>query len=160
MIKSIYPKIILSTFLFSVFILIGALLPAEAIDFLPLPQKSELNFKNPFLSALPKKEVKVEKPMKRPVVTRPKKRAIPKQKKVRPKAKITKQKRVTHPKQKITPPSLTIRGIVWGTQRPQAIVNGEVVSVGDTILGATVTAIDKTGIQIDYKGKSFTILYN
>jgi len=59
--------------------------------------------------------------------------------------------------QEVPPPQLTITGVVWNSDRPQAIVNGQVVDVGDKISEAEVIAIDNTGITISFQGKDFPI---
>jgi hypothetical protein len=50
-----------------------------------------------------------------------------------------------------TPPSLSVQGIIWGTSLPQAIVSGKVVKVGDTIEGAKITGIDKSGVSVIFQ---------
>jgi len=57
----------------------------------------------------------------------------------------------------IQPPTLIVQGLVWGTNLPQAIVENKVVRIGDHIKEAEVVRIDKEGIMISYKGKTFTI---
>jgi hypothetical protein len=57
----------------------------------------------------------------------------------------------------IQPPTLIVQGLVWGTNLPQAIVENKVVRIGDHINEAEVVRIDKEGIMISYKGKTFTI---
>lgn len=57
-------------------------------------------------------------------------------------------------------PSLTISGIIWNSDRPQAIVNNQVVDVGTTVGDTTVLAINKTGIDVLYSGEKFNIPYN
>ena len=57
----------------------------------------------------------------------------------------------------ITPPSLQITGLVWDTNRPQAIVNSQVVGIGDTIENVTITEITRKGIGVNYMGKYFMI---
>ena len=55
-----------------------------------------------------------------------------------------------------TPPglsSLALQGIFWGTDRPQAIINRRILSVGDTIEGAEVTAISKEGVTLTHGGQ-------
>lgn len=55
-------------------------------------------------------------------------------------------------------PSITLTGLVWNTDRPQAIANGIIVDVGDTIDDKfQVVSIRKTGIDVHYKGKTTTI---
>lgn len=59
----------------------------------------------------------------------------------------------------ITAPALSISGVVWNTDQPQAIINNTIVAVGGTIDGATVLKIERTGVEIFYQGKYFTIPY-
>ncbi|HPN87966.1 MAG TPA: hypothetical protein PLH56_01355 [Candidatus Omnitrophota bacterium] len=60
------------------------------------------------------------------------------------------------------PPQVTITGIVWNTEKPQAIINGVVLNIGDTIFDSQneeikINKIYKTGIDVSYKGKTWTI---
>ena len=50
------------------------------------------------------------------------------------------------------PSSLTIQGLVWGGPRPQAIINGRVYSVGDTVSGGKIISINRDGVRLDYDG--------
>jgi len=54
-------------------------------------------------------------------------------------------------------PSLTVKGIIWGTSAPQAIVNDTVVSVGDVISGATIEGIAKSGVTVSFQGVEYEI---
>ena len=60
-------------------------------------------------------------------------------------------------------PEMTITGLVWNSERPQAIINGKVLSVGDTWTDSQtkeeikINRIEKTGIDVSYKGKTWTI---
>lgn len=49
--------------------------------------------------------------------------------------------------------------MVWNTDRPQAILNGEVLNIGDTDSGHTfeVINIHEDGIDILHKGKKISI---
>ena len=58
------------------------------------------------------------------------------------------------------PPQLKVHGIVWGSARPQAIINNKVVDIGDTINEIKIINIASNGIDVLYKGKNFTIGYN
>lgn len=60
-------------------------------------------------------------------------------------------------KQDISPPQLSIAGLVWNSDRPQAIVNGRVLSVGDEINGTRLLSVNKDGIKVGYKGIEFFI---
>lgn len=54
-------------------------------------------------------------------------------------------------------PELKITGLIWNTNRPQAIVNGQIVDIGDTISATKIVAIRKTGIDISFEGITQTI---
>ncbi len=58
---------------------------------------------------------------------------------------------------KIQPPELNISGLIWNTNRPQAIINDQIVTIGDTISNSKITNIHKDGVEIIYSGKNFTI---
>ncbi len=57
----------------------------------------------------------------------------------------------------IIPPSLTITGLIWNTDRPQAIINGKIVDIGDTVSATKIVAIRKNGIDVFFNGKTLTI---
>jgi hypothetical protein len=54
-------------------------------------------------------------------------------------------------------PQLTVTGLVWNSDRPQAIVNGQVANQGDTILGVKIVRIHKRGIDVAFEGATTTI---
>ncbi len=56
-------------------------------------------------------------------------------------------------------PDLTISGLVWNTDRPQAIVNEEVVGIGDAVAGVHIVDIRRGQITILRHGKTMTIEY-
>ena len=60
-------------------------------------------------------------------------------------------------KKQIKVPQMSIIGLVWNSDAPQAIINGRVVSVGDTIEGAKLVAVDKSGVKVEYEGYEFYI---
>ncbi len=67
------------------------------------------------------------------------------------------------PKEKIKNiklPNFSINGIVWNSDQPQAIVNNQVVSVGQKISEATITNITEKGVEVLFEGRKFRILYN
>ena len=63
----------------------------------------------------------------------------------------------------IEPPVLKISGLVWNTKRPQAIVNGRVVDVGDKFTvgdqaqDVKIISIAKEGIEVEFMGKNFNM---
>lgn len=52
------------------------------------------------------------------------------------------------------PPTFTIEGVVWGGPRPQAVIDGDVYDVGDTVQGAKIMAIDRTGVTGTMQGRT------
>lgn len=58
---------------------------------------------------------------------------------------------------KIELPALRVQGAVWGTDKPRAIINDEVVGRGDTISGAKILDINSDGIRFLYKGEEFLL---
>ncbi len=57
----------------------------------------------------------------------------------------------------IKPPQFNITGLIWNSDRPQAIVDSNVLSVGDEIKGAKLLSVNKDGIRIQYEGAEFFI---
>jgi hypothetical protein len=66
-------------------------------------------------------------------------------------------RRVDRTTRAVKPPDLRITGLVWNTNRPQAIINEKVVDVGDSIEDAIIVAINKTGIEISFQGQTMTV---
>jgi len=50
-------------------------------------------------------------------------------------------------------PALAAQGIIWGGKIPQAIINNQVVKIGDTIEGAEIVDIDQDGIILFFQNK-------
>lgn len=48
--------------------------------------------------------------------------------------------------------SFHLQGIFWGTPHPQAIINRQIVSVGDVIQGAKITSISKDRVLLNSGG--------
>lgn len=61
------------------------------------------------------------------------------------------------PEQQATLPTLTITGLVWNSDRPQAIINGAVVDIGDTVASVKVIAIRKESVDVLFQDKKITI---
>lgn len=55
-----------------------------------------------------------------------------------------------------TPAEFVVKGIVYSQTRPSAIVGNQIVSIGDTINGITVTAIEKDSVEFEKDGKRWT----
>ena len=54
-------------------------------------------------------------------------------------------------------PNVSISGIIWNSDRPQAIINGQIVDVGDTVMEIEITDIQKTGIDGLFDGRAVTL---
>jgi hypothetical protein len=50
-------------------------------------------------------------------------------------------------------PGLNIQGMVWDTDMPQAIINGEIYKVGDQFQEIKILDINKDGIKLLYKDR-------
>jgi len=55
------------------------------------------------------------------------------------------------------PDKFDIKGLVWDTDVPQAIINGRVRKVGDNMGEVKIVTIDKTGVGVLYEGKPFRL---
>ena len=113
------------------------------------PALAKETLRNPFLSpfyvkpasvALFKKEVVIPKKVEKP----------------RPKVEILKP-----PVVDVASLNLKLNGVVWGGNWPQAIINGQVVGVGESVIvsssgnsleKAKIILINQKGVQILYKG--------
>jgi len=54
-------------------------------------------------------------------------------------------------------PPLSVQGLVWGGSIPQAIINDQVVKIGDTIAGVSVTNISKAGIKVVFDNQEYDL---
>ncbi len=54
-------------------------------------------------------------------------------------------------------PNFHISGIVWNSSRPQAIINDQVYSEGDTLESWTITKISKEGVSVSSQNINFLI---
>ncbi|MFC1675285.1 hypothetical protein ACFL1K_05325 [Candidatus Omnitrophota bacterium] len=50
----------------------------------------------------------------------------------------------------VSPPSLTVQGVIWGAGFPQAIINEKVVKVGDSVDGVRIVDIEKDMVHFLY----------
>lgn len=57
----------------------------------------------------------------------------------------------------IHPPSFKVQGIIWGGDLAQAIVDNQVLKVGDNINGAKIVNIEKGSLTISFSGEIFKI---
>ena len=56
-------------------------------------------------------------------------------------------------KQELPLPQLIISGIIWNTNRPQAIINNQVVDIGDEVFSTKIVSIQKSGIELLFDGR-------
>lgn len=48
---------------------------------------------------------------------------------------------------------LEVQGLIWGGKLPQALINGKVLIIGDSIEGAEILNIDKKGVTLNFAGE-------
>jgi len=53
--------------------------------------------------------------------------------------------------EKIVLPALTVQGVIWGTQKPQVIINNKVLREGDFLDEVQILEIKSSGIVVLYK---------
>ncbi len=53
-------------------------------------------------------------------------------------------------------PTLVVHGLIWGCDKPQAIINNKIFYLGDEVEGAKIIEISKTGIKVLYQEKIFS----
>ena len=54
-------------------------------------------------------------------------------------------------------PEFSVQGMVWNSDMPQAIINGQVYRVGDKIEEAQIIDIDKEGVRLLQRGKIYML---
>ncbi len=50
-----------------------------------------------------------------------------------------------------------VTGLVWGIEEARAIIDDQVLGVGDTIKGAEIVRIDREGILFDFHGRAYLL---
>ncbi|MBN1587861.1 MAG: hypothetical protein JW937_10615 [Candidatus Omnitrophica bacterium] len=89
------------------------------------------SFRNPFKSALP--------------IAKPSGSATPT------------EVEIDHTSEPVEPPKVTVQGLLWGSARPQAIIDNRIVEPGDSVAGAEVLAIDRSGVTVIYRGFEYVL---
>ncbi len=46
-----------------------------------------------------------------------------------------------------------VQGMIWNSDRPQAIIEGQILGIGDEIKGAKIVEISKEGVKLLIEGK-------
>lgn len=132
--------------LFFILLLCGNLIFPDIIR-----SQMKTKMRNPFIPELPKETPKIEVTVSEPGPLPPVYEPPPRP----PEPDVPEPE----PPQEIQPPQVDIRGLVWNTNRPQAIINDQVVDVGDMIDDAKIVAIRKNEVDVVYQGASFTLKY-
>ncbi len=52
---------------------------------------------------------------------------------------------------------LNVQGMVWGSKMPQAIINNQIVRIGEVIDGAEVLEIRREGVYVLYEGRQYIV---
>lgn len=60
----------------------------------------------------------------------------------------------------ISPSDLSLYGIIWDEKKPVAIINDEMVSIGDTIGKSKVVTIEKDSVTVNDGTRDFKLLLN
>ena len=61
---------------------------------------------------------------------------------------------------KLELPEMKVSGIIYDTDKPQAIINGKVVGIGSDINGVLITGIQKGRIDARYDGVDISLKFN
>lgn len=122
------------------------------------PDFQNITITNPFQTKLPKfkKEEKKEPAIDQRTLRKKRQedqKALFTSKKEREKKRREKTKVDAKP----TMPRLEITGLVWNTDRPQAIINGQVVDEGDIVSQVQIVSIEKSRIDVKFLGETSTL---
>lgn len=135
--------------------LIAAAGPAQAQTDDALPDGP---IRNPFVPQLPEKKEVIEPPTNtqtrqtttetKPITPNPRQRKQP----------AGGQSANSTPKPPPIPkPNFRITGLIWNSSRPQAIINGQVLDIGDEIQGFRIESINPNGIDVSIRGVTLTV---
>lgn len=54
-------------------------------------------------------------------------------------------------------PPLNVEGVIWGSEMPLVIIEGNVLKIGDTIKEVKILDIQKEKIEVVFEGKTFFV---
>lgn len=118
-----------------------------------------LSARDPFTPQVPQEEVRAQRvePIRPVVVNEPV--VLPPPPAVQePSVSMPRQGDITRPPRILEPlPGINIAGVVWNTGRPQAIINGQIVGIGDTVSGVKILDVKKMGITVLFQGRTETL---
>ena len=60
-------------------------------------------------------------------------------------------------KQEIMGLTLSLEGVVWNSDKPQAVISGKIVTVGQKVNKAEVLEIKRDGVKMKYKQQVFVL---
>lgn len=66
--------------------------------------------------------------------------------------------KTTDVRQEIRALALTLDGMVWDSQSPQAIISGKIVGINEEVSGAKVISIEAKGVKMKYKNQVFYLI--
>ncbi|MDP8264254.1 MAG: hypothetical protein P9M12_02085 [Candidatus Aceula lacicola] len=139
-------KIVLFLFIFLIglFLINGILEASESFNL------TAAQTRNPFKSSLPKIKEIVEK-IPEPI------NISSRASKLRPELRTSPIQVEKKPKPIVKAPVLVISGLIWNTALPQAIINQNIVTIGDIVEKSEIVNIHKGGVDILFSGAPFTI---
>lgn len=116
-----------------------------------VPDIIQAEMRNPFEPQLPARQIEpAQKPVE--VQTRPIAQRTPER------DKLAEQKpAITAPEEPEAIPEMDIRGLVWNSDRPQAIINNQVIDIGDIVGDVQIIGIRKNEIDVSFQGRQETI---
>ncbi|MCB9771979.1 MAG: hypothetical protein H6754_05460 [Candidatus Omnitrophica bacterium] len=63
----------------------------------------------------------------------------------------------TQPVPVIPTPQFIVSGLIWNSKKPAAIMNGQVVAIGDQVSNWAISEITKDGVRVSYEDRSLWI---
>ncbi len=111
-------------------------------------QKEVADIPNPFLPQLPEKPKEVEQPVNPADDNKPDTTVRPKD----PVRTVTPRPAVKTTPPPVPRPNFKVSGIIWNSDRPQAIINGTVVDVGDKVGEFKIESITQNEIGVSVNG--------
>ena len=118
-----------------------------------------LSARDPFTPQVPQEEVRAQRvePIRPVEVNEPV--VLPPPPAVQePPVSMPRQEDIIQPPRIFEPlPGINIAGVVWNTDRPQAIINGQIAGIGDMVSGVKIIDIQKTGITVLFQDRTETL---
>jgi hypothetical protein len=124
------------------------ILAAENTTYRPERSVDINNVPNPFISKIPKEAVVVPTPAKSESPAAPSfyNPALPVPPVPPPVARSAEEPEAP----------INVQGVIWESEKPQAIINDQIVGIGDQVGKAKVTSIAKSQVVLSYPNKTVT----